>query len=379
MNNKIGLITFHSAYNYGSVLQAFSTQAALRKLGFDAEIINYRMDSQKDIYSLYPKTMGYRVYIRSILQIPIQNKRKIRIRKFENFINNKMKLTDVFNQFGDINKLYENYGTIISGSDQIWNKHSLELEKCSWKYMIPYLLGGFNGRKISYASSLTDMSKEEINKIVPYIKSFDYISCRENSTCQILSSILDRNIYNVLDPTLLLNKKEWISLLGLREETRVPKTKYILYYSLSGIRGMREKIQFVNQYAMKQNCILKVLTPNAYIADIRHRVDFVADLGPVDFLNCILNAETVVTDSYHGTVFALNFNKLFFSVSNSGSSDRRKNEILSLLGLEARIISSYETLLSNSETGIDYVSVNSKLENLRIKSYKYLQEALTKA
>ena len=121
--NKIGIITYHSAYNYGSVLQAYATQVAVKKLGFDAEIINYRMREQKKIYALYRNGFGLKILLKDLMQIPIQGKRIQRIKKFESFINKKLFITKECSTPKEVQTIWEKYSIIISGSDQIWNKH----------------------------------------------------------------------------------------------------------------------------------------------------------------------------------------------------------------------------------------------------------------
>ena len=201
----IGIITYHSAYNYGSAFQAYATQRAVETLGFDAEIINYRMLEQRRFYSLYkPFKFGKSAVAKDLLQLPIHAKRKKRQQEFEKFFSGFMKLSKEFSEPKDIAQIWNKYDIVISGSDQIWNKHSCELEHNDWKYMEPYLLKGYAGKKISYASSTASMNDSELNRILPYIKQFSYISMREKSSAERMTKLLGRQVENVLDPTFLL-------------------------------------------------------------------------------------------------------------------------------------------------------------------------------
>ena len=136
---KIGIITYHSAYNYGSVLQAYATQYAVKKLGYDSEIINYRMKEQRKSYALYRMNCGMKSLLKDLMQFPVQDKRKQRVEKFEFFINTKLSLSKECSDLDEIEKIWNDYPIIISGSDQIWNKHSLEMEHNDIKFMYPYL------------------------------------------------------------------------------------------------------------------------------------------------------------------------------------------------------------------------------------------------
>ena len=97
----IGIITFHSAYNYGSVLQAFATQTFIKKLGSENEIINYRLDEQRRVYSNLRFNYGYKEFIKDLSLLPIYGRRNIRKEKFETFL------------FAERQKTLEKYGINI--------------------------------------------------------------------------------------------------------------------------------------------------------------------------------------------------------------------------------------------------------------------------
>ena len=152
---RIGLITYHSAYNFGSVLQAYATQQWQFFEDVLAPIINYRMEEQKHFYQpLYRMNFGVKTWVKDLLQFPCHRRRLQRTDRFEKFFKQKLLLTEELSRPEEVISQWQQYDVIISGSDQIWNKHSCELEHNDWHYMNPYLLKGFNGRKISYASSV---------------------------------------------------------------------------------------------------------------------------------------------------------------------------------------------------------------------------------
>ena len=233
----IGIITYHSAYNYGSVLQAYATQEAVKSIDSNVKIINYRMDEQKNFYSLYRFNYGLFRGLKDLRELPIHFKRKSRSNKFESFISNKMVLTKYFSQPEKFEEIANQFSLIISGSDQILNKHSNELRNNDWKYMDPYLLKKFKGRRISYASSLGNMEEDELKEILPIIKDFEYFSVREKSTALKIEKEIGKKIQWVCDPTFLLSRNDWIKKLQLEKNDK----DYILYYSLSGRDGFWER------------------------------------------------------------------------------------------------------------------------------------------
>ncbi len=378
-NKKIGLLTYHSAYNFGSVLQAYATQFFVTdnfpKVNF--ELINYRMKEQKDYYALIRKKYGVKTFLRDVFQFPIYKKRKKRVERFEEFINNRFMLTDEYSEPEQIMKIWNRYSVLISGSDQIWNKHSCELHRNDWKYMIPYLLRTYRGKKISYASSFGNMSDDEIDCIVDDIRLFDNIAMRESHSAKCLGYKLNKNIANVLDPTFLLNKEDWIKVFNLKRTNE----KYIFYYSLS--RDCQQSIQTLKEvitFAKRKKCKLKVITPYMYLYEnIYKNVENCGDMGPIEFLDCIYNATAVITDSFHGTVLSVNFEKDLYTIEITKGSDLRTTDILKSLGISHRLLYTSEELNTCEHDKIDYKKVEKKLNILREKSKLYLIGSITEA
>ena len=372
----VGLITYHSAYNYGSALQAFATQKVVEALDLNVEIINYRMLEQRHFYSLYRSLKFCKgAVVKNLLQLPIHSKRKKRQQEFEKFFYEFMRLSKEFSEPEDIVQIWDKYDTVISGSDQIWNKHSCELEHSDWRYIEPYFLKGFSGKKISYASSTANMNNSELSRILPYIKQFFYISMREKSSAERLTKLLGRPVENVLDPTFLLTKDDWIVNLQLQKND---DERYILVYSLGGPKQLIQLLPVMARLVKKRNCKAKVVTPFAYLPYPDKHIEYHPEYGPIEFMNVLYNAEAVVTDSYHGTILSVNFGKEFYSICKSSGSEFRKTDILDQLGLHERIISNVSTIPELCLSPIDYADVYDKLDSLRRHSLNYLKTALTR-
>lgn len=371
---KTGILTYHSAYNYGSVLQAYATQNALASLDCPANLINYRMDEQKRFYqSLYRTSFGVKTWIKDLLQVPCHLGRQLRAKRFEDFFEKYLLSTEELSDPKEVASHWQQYDIIISGSDQIWNKHSCELQHNDWRYMDPYLLKGFGGRKISYASSVGNMTDMELQRILPELKQFNALSFRESVSAERMANLLERPVETVLDPTFLLSKDDWITRLQLQKEY---KEKYILAYFLCSPRQFIQLLPVLSGFAKKFDSKVKLVAPFAYLPYLNKRVEYHSEFGPLEFLNALYNAEAILTDSYHGTILSVNFGKEFYSICKPGGTEFRKTDILGRLGLQNRIIHDAVTIPELALAPIDYNDVYDKLANLRRHSMNYLKAAL---
>lgn len=369
---NVGIITYHSAYNFGSYLQAFATQEIVRKLGYEATIINYRMKNQKKFYSAFRLKYGIKVLIKDVLLIPFLCKRKIREKKYEDCIL-RLSLTKEICEPEEFKYFSEKFDCYLSGSDQIWNKHSCELDNVDWKYMHPYLLTFTDKKKISYASSTASMDDSEIDKIVPYIVNFNHLSFREQITADCISNKIGKPVDKVLDPTLLITKDEWEKLFDLKKNNK----KYIFYYSLDGYPNVLKYLNILVDISKSSGCKVKVITPFLSFKSKRY-LEFIYDAGPVDFLDLIYNATLVVTDSYHGTLFSIIFEKIFYSISDGERSNIRKDQILKDLELSDHIIKNEDDMkkIRLQYNRLEYKCIKEKLQLLRCKSIEYLDKSI---
>lgn len=379
--SKVGIITYHAAYNYGSVLQARATQEVVRQAGYEVEMIDYRPKTQKDYYQkLYRTDFGLKVFLKDLTMLPVQGQRNVRNKRFESFIKKEFRLTP--QEYSDPNALQQlsnAYDIIISGSDQIFNKHSNELESEPWSAMDPYLLTFVNeGKKISYASSPASMTAEELLRLEKKLRKFNHISARENDAATYLSEIVGYRVPNVLDPTLLLNKIQWHEF-SKKASVSLPKS-YVLYYSLDGTNKMLKRIPQLHKLSERAHMPILAITPFAMLPYSK-RIISGHNIGPYEFIKSIENAALVVTDSYHGTLFSINMNTPFWSISNGKSSSTRKDQILMRLCLEDRIVSSLEEA-SEKELLIPSKPMNTEttemLDLLRTNSIHYLNDAIEK-
>ena len=363
---KVGLITYHSAYNFGSVLQALATQIVVEEFGHEVAIINYRPISQKHFYAIVNVHSGIKRFVKSVLRLNNLKGLLLRKQRYEEFMETYLKTTLRFENPDAVIDYAEAFDIFISGSDQIWNKNSNELKNVGWEYMNPYLLTFTSKKKISYASSLNDMQQEDLLRIKDSLGKFHHISCREQTACNVIGNLLGRRIENVLDPTLLLTMDKWNNILP---RDRVINDNYVLYYSLRGISDVNEDLaNLLRKY--KKVAVIAPLSP----VRPSSKIISMDDAGPSEFLRLVRDADCIVTTSYHGTLFSINFHKKFFSIKGKNkNSNFRFEDILNKTGLGQRLIESTSDV---NDDPIDYRIVDARLIDYRIRSLDYLKRSI---
>lgn len=374
---SIGLLTYHSAYNYGSALQAYATLCQLKKVDRSALIINYRMKEQSRFYCPTCRfDQGMKIAVKDLLQLPVQGKKVQRAQRFEKFFEQYLSVTPRIAEPEEAARQWEQFDAVVSGSDQIWNKHSCELANNEWRYMDPYLLKDFRGKKISYASSIGNMTDSELERIICDIKQFDALSFREVSSAKRMERLLGRPVATVLDPTFLLTRDEWAAQLPI---PRCTNERYLFAYFLCGPKQLLWLLPVLSKLAERFGCQVRLVTPFAYLPCADKRIEYHTDYGPLEFIEALYHAEMTITDSYHGTVLSVNLEKEFYSVCYAGYAEFRKTDILGQLGLTDRVIAEEkrdEDLQNIGRSKIDYEAVRKKLEPLRQHSVGYLNAAL---
>lgn len=240
--------------------------------------------------------------------------------------------------------------------------------------MSPYLLEFTDRKKISYASSINNMTDSELELIKDALNRFSHISVREQSSEERLRILLDVETTTVLDPTLLLDMNDWKILID-GWKNKYCKKKYILYYSLFGNREIYKEIKYINRIAKKENLRVVVLAPLS-IPWCGHGIINVVDADVFDFLGLIRDAKFIVTSSYHGTIFSVNFNKQFYSIQKFKGSNIRVEEIAEKLGFSNRVIYSLDSI--DLKKRIDFAAINSKRNEKRHESLEYLRNSVEK-
>ncbi|MBI6487225.1 polysaccharide pyruvyl transferase family protein [Proteus mirabilis] len=361
---KIGIITIHNVSNYGAVLQSYALKEVIKDK-YDVNIINFdnrHVSKSLDLVRITPSLHGLLGTIKDIFRLLPRYRV---INKFNNFITEKLDLSE----FND--KELSKFTTLISGSDQIWNPGCISSNNTFRdEYFLSFATP--KQKKISYASSCGAYKFNNIEEEVlfQYLKDYKSISSREYESSLYLSKITNKEVSFVLDPTLLLNKKQWIDKI---KPKKIIKGKYILLYVIKKTNLLKQIVETV-----KSQLNLKVILVEQGLHFSNIVDKHIRDAGPIDFISLINDAEYIITDSFHGTTFSIIFKKNFISVS-PGKNVNRIKSLLNTLNLENRLINEIndldETII---KTNINYYDSYSILENEIKKSKDYLFSAIEK-
>ena len=359
---KIGIVTIHTDFNYGAVLQAVATQKFLESQGYDAEIIDYEnaaIASQSKIaYKQDGKLKGYAItFLRNTLWG----------RYF--FYKEAVRDLDIYRiksraKYKSIEELEKSsYDVLIAGSDQIWNP-------AISRGIDPVFLLGFGkeAKRVSIATSMGSHTLNDAEKkvFIDALSDFSNISVREEFARDQLQPLVNKNIKVVLDPTLLLSKEIWWDFLGSKSKYATPKEKYILTYFVGGDKSKYRPM--VAEYANQLGLPVWTIQYSNYTWKESSKKILGASI--VDFVALIANAELVITDSFHGVAFSVNMGTDFVAATNTANPVRVK-EFLEKVGLENRI-----DMKAKEYSHIKYDSAIAKLETIRNESKEWILKAL---
>lgn len=354
---KIGIITFHCSYNYGSVLQAYALQKYIMNHGYDVKVIDYQSRNY-DMYHLF-KLWMLKHPIKLIAENIHINRLIRRKHNFLHFINESINLTDkTYSYNDDLTVLNDEFDVFIAGSDQIWNP--ICTGGVDPNFFLKFVDGSQN-TKISYAPSLAHSFFEEkiLQEMCRYIESFNAISVREDSGKKLLKNKIRKNIEVVLDPTMLLDENDYKEL----EIKSIISKPYIFVYMLE--KDDSSLIDYVSNLSKEKGLdIIYLHLNNIFSGSHVHNV-YGCKVG--EFLGYMRNAEYVVSNSFHATVFSIIYHKRFCTFKTEKSYSRMVG-LLNALGLENRIYNQGFII----ENNINYDEVMLRLETLREPSVSFL-------
>ena len=367
--------------NYGSMLQTYALHTYLNGIGADNEIILYTkkndLRQMRRLMNIQLVLMKGRVVYRDIycklFHSDISKQLSLRMSKFEDFKNKHFKFSRNHIGWKDLLTTNQDYDTFIIGSDQVWNPINIGTD------FFNLLFTEDSKYRISYASSfgVSSIPNSQIKKTKQYLERIQCLSTREKTGVEIIKDLTGRDAELVCDPTLLVNKDLWDRLKG---EKRFINEKYIFCYFLGNNPEHRD---FANRFKAKTGYKLVALQhlDELILSDINFADIKPFDVGPAEFVNLISNAEFVLTDSFHGTIFSLLYHKRFFTFSrfessSKGSTNSRVISLLEMMGVKEHHIKATQAIDDCLNVEADFDLIDKKIDIFRQKSREYLHKAL---
>lgn len=358
---KIGIVTLCGNNNYGNKLQNYALQYVLENKGYTVESI---WNSDVDIKGI----KGYTKKIYHLLKKSIKNKKNFfelelkREKKFKKFSKEFIKYSEY--KLTSKKKCFEigdKYDYFIVGSDQVWNYNDPNFSDI---YFLKFSRD--INKNISYAASfgLDSIPKDKEIIYKEGLKNIKNISVREKNGKDFLDKIGFNNAKYVLDPTLLIEKEKWEECFKLKDNN---DEKFIFIYFLSKNEEFNNELR---NYAKEKN--LNVIDIFEY-----SKKSYISD--PIDFLNYIKNAELIITDSFHSTIFSILFRKKFIVIdrksSNKNITNSRMNNLLEILNLKNRKYENGKSI--DYYRNLEYANdIDEKLEQLRNESQEFLNQSI---
>lgn len=383
---KVGLVCNYYMLNYGSLLQCYATQKAIEDMGHDVEAIQFEnIPTDKAKKQLFLRLKLKQMFkpkavLKKLERMKNTNSnqfyndlRTIRKNRFHDFIDEKLCLSKPYDSLEQVQGNVGNYDVIALGSDQllcpkdiIFGYHTLEF--------VPEDI-----KKISYAASfgLSKLPGSVVKKARRDLKRFDDFAAREVAGAGIYKELTGKEVPVVVDPTLLLESEQWKEVAG---KTPIIEGDYIFCYFIGDNSEHRKMAE-----TLKKKTGLKIVT-------IRHIDDYIEadenfgdiavnDAGPKEFINMIVNAKYVLSDSFHATIFSTMMHKQFcvfnrFAVGSKGSTNSRLDSLLGKLGTEERRVSESKEMLEIIDNQVDWNRVDNILKTWIEESKDYLKKAI---
>ncbi len=331
---KVALITIYNVPNYGSVLQTYATIKILEKLGYEVDLINYNYPNEWHFAhgsQRYGKSILKKMIVWISKRLGLSSKHRFK-RSLEKFRSKNFPLTSSYASLEELkNADWSKYELLITGSDQVWNPKFLHGDSV---FMLSFVPDGI--KKFSMASSFACdvIPKILVDKYSQYLGRYTAITVRERNGLNIIREQLKLNVdsYQMLDPTLLLSKNDWFDLFNLR--VKETKQKYILLYVLDYAFNPSPYIfQVAEYFSRKHDLEIKVISESKdlVIRNLKTNFKFLGDSSPKRFLELFANASMVITSSFHGTAFAVNFGIPLVSVVAGDKDDRQSSLLRQLL------------------------------------------------
>ena len=372
---KIGILTQPLHNNYGGLFQCYALQTILKRMGHDAIVLQRTWGNPPLLVNLYNEARGFLHWLRKVRKkgYPYTMAKKVEIhtRAFaKKYI---FPRSTLLYSTKSLTKASIGIDTFVVGSDQVWRPM---YSPCIENYFLDFAQRR-NVRRIAYAASFGidewEFTDEQTALCAPLARMFDAISVREDSAVGLCSKYLGVDATHVLDPTLLLARENYEALAIAEGET--PSSGNLFCYVLDDgietqelVRQIAERTSFTPFYCMP----LRKYSINEHCGEIS---DYVYP-SPTRWLRSFMDAEMVFTDSFHGCIFSIIFNKPFWVIGNKKRGMARFCSLLSMFDLEQRIVTPETFCMIDVLAPIDWEKVRNRHEEWRDKSIRFLMESL---
>lgn len=375
---KLAILTQPLFFNYGGLLQAYALQTTLERMGHEVTILN-RESKAASVRFPNNLVLDAKYLLRKLLHKPniTRNSRQNKLisSKTKCFIDRYLHASPSLYSVKLQNKYLSKHPQdgFVVGSDQVWRP---SMSPCLTNYFLDFTKLQ-NVKRIAYAASFGvdnwEFTDAETEACTLLAKQFDAISVREASGVSLCKDYLGVDAVHVLDPTLMLEKEDYIQLANEANEPKIDGSLfcYVLDKSEekeSVIKTIGQKLGLKDFYCMPalhdspdnierdpENCIYPPVT---------------------QWLRSFMDAKMILTDSFHGTAFSIIFNKPFWVIGNKERGLSRFESILGIFGLRDRLITPEQIDTIDWNAPIDWERVNAKRKEWQDKSLCYLCESL---
>lgn len=368
---KISVITRHAPSNYGSLLQAAATQKILEKAGHDVQIIDYVRKDETGIRGVLVQLDKKKNWNRNLLKKLIYILLRYPSEKYAElrFSSMRRKYLNLTKRYAAAKEL-EKYASeekariYVTGSDQVWG--GIADKSHDPAYFLCFVPE--SAKKTAYAASFgkTEFTPGLLAEYKKYLSRYNHITVREASAVKILEEMEIPCLGQVFDPTLLLAPEEW----SMMAPSPAAKKPYVLVYQIHNNPRLNS---YAKMFAKKVGLPLFRVSPSLH--QIRRGGRFIYLPQPGKFIALFRDAGYIITDSFHGTAFAINFNKQFVEVLSDRKTATRNLSLLEYTGLEDRIVRKHDDF-SVINRPIDYNTVNEKIRRGRSESLEILKKML---
>ncbi len=380
---KLGICACYQHKNYGSQLQSYATTVELARRNIDFEIIRYKKKTTPLLLIKSLPRLLNPIFINDRIIETSQKKMMLKLHPqlaqdnavrnaaFDKFSQSRFKkLSPVYYGYEQLKEQSKKYTAVMVGSDQLWSPSGITSN------FYNLMFADDNTVKISYATSFgVSQINPKYHKIYnTFLNRLDFISVRENSGKKIVEELSSNKAEVVCDPVILLDAEQWLKEIPNK---RLYDEPYIFAYFLGKSAEYRDA---VTKFAKQKD--LKIVTEphmDSYNKADENFGDYTPfDIGPAEFVNLIRNAEYVFTDSFHGSVFSMLYQKQFlvfnrYSDNSSSSKNSRIDSFCKNYGLSDR---RYNGNIADVENKINYEDVLGKVDEHRQKSKAFLDRAL---